>query len=53
MKVIVVIDDVDVIKKTIRLLDLWERRNHGSPPGIIMLEFISEMVLHIEQLTMA
>ncbi len=40
MKVIALIDDVDVIKKFLQHLDLWEPRNHDPPPGKILLEFV-------------
>lgn len=34
MKVIALIDDVDVIKKILEHLDLWETRNHDPPPWL-------------------
>ena len=46
-------DDVDVIKKILQHLDLWETRNHDPPPGKVLLKFIPENELHSEQLTMA
>jgi len=48
-----IIDDVEVIKKVLQHLDLWETRNHGQLPGKIMLEFMPENALHPEQLTIA
>ncbi len=51
MKVIALIDDIDVIKKILQHLDLWETRNHDPPPGKILLEFVPDKELHIEQLT--
>jgi len=53
MKVIALIDDLDVIKKILQHLDLWETRNHDPPPGKVLLEFIPENELHSEQLTFA
>ena len=50
---IALIDDVDVIKKILQHLDLWETRNHDPSPGKILLEFIPEKELQYEQLTMA
>jgi hypothetical protein len=53
MKVIALIDDVDVIKKILQHLDLWETRNHDPPPGKVLLELVPDQAQHLEQLTMA
>jgi hypothetical protein len=53
MKVIGLIDDVDVAKKILQHLDLWEPRNHDPPPGKILLELIPENELRIEQRNIA
>jgi hypothetical protein len=50
MKVIALIDDLDVIKKILLHLDLWETRNHDPPPGKIMRNYIPEKELRIKQL---
>ena len=50
MKVIALIDDVDVIKKILLHLDLWETRNHDPPPGKVLLKFVPDQAQHIEQL---
>jgi hypothetical protein len=49
--VIALIDDVDVIKKILQHLDLWETRNHDPPPGKVLLEFVPDQAQHLEQLT--
>jgi hypothetical protein len=53
MKVIALIDDVDVIKKILQHLDLWKTRNHDPSPGKVLLEFVPDQEQQIEQLTMA
>ncbi len=53
MKVITLIDDINVIKKILQHLDLWETRSHDPRPGKILLKFIPENELRIEQLNMA
>ncbi len=50
---IALIDDIDVIKKILQHLDLWETRNHDPPPGKVLLEFVPDKELHLEQLTFA
>jgi len=51
--VIALIDDIEVIKKILQHLDLWETRNHDPPPGKVLLEFVPDQAEHTEQLTMA
>ena len=53
MKVIALIDDIDVIKKILQHLDLWVTRNHDLPPCKVLLEFVPDKELHLEQLTFA
>ncbi len=53
MKVIALIDDLDVIKKILQHLDLWETRNHDPPPGKVLLEFVPDQAQHLKQLIMA
>ncbi|MDW7730583.1 MAG: hypothetical protein SCJ94_11365 [Bacillota bacterium] len=50
---IALIDDVAVIKKILLHLDLWETRNHGPPPGKVLLQFVPDQAQHTEQLTFA
>ena len=50
---IALIDDLDVIKKILQHLDLWETRNHDLPPGKVLLEFVPDKEIHVEQLTFA
>jgi hypothetical protein len=49
--VIALINDVGVIKMILLHFDLWETRNHDPPPGKVLLEFILENEMHLEQLT--
>ncbi len=42
MKVIALIDDIDVIRKILQHLDLWETRNYDPPPGKVLLEFVPD-----------
>ena len=53
MKVIALIDDIDVIKKILQHLGSWEKRNYNPPPGKILHNYVPDKELHIEQLTMA
>ena len=50
---IAIIDDVDLIKKILKHLDLRETRNHDPPPGKVLLEFVPENELHLKQFTFA
>ncbi len=50
---IALIDDLEVTKKTLQHLDLWETRNHDPPLGKVLLESGPDNELHLEQLTFA